>query len=476
MVRSKSWNRSWLSRSERRIERPALLIDEVDRGQLGGDLLAQPVDRLEVGEVAREDVRGAAAHLDDRPGLLELVLAARHQHRDAAGLGDLERGDLADARGRTGDEHVLAGQRRADPRVVAGGLVEVLLPVAPQRAGVALEVGHGDARAGQGLLGAGGVEDGGEAGVGDAPRPGCRRRPSVWSSSDLAPGRSLTRPVSRLAGRSAPGHGQPRARRGELRCPGGLAEQVDHLDGRLRLGVDQVEGLAVVAGQVGEVVHRLGDVVDGHDVGLAQVDADQRQPRRQPVAQHLHDREEVVGPVDLVHRAGLRVADDDRRPVDPPRHGALARARSARTRTWCGGRARAGAGPRRTSSRRSGPGTRPRPPPTTPGGSSRPPARRPARRRCGCRRRSSPRWSRRRRSCRRSRRGGRSGRSRRGAPRPTPRRRPSPGSPRSPTTGTTRSEPQRRIRVSSRPIEPARQARRSRPRGGRRAPGRGVDR
>jgi len=75
-----------------------------------------------------------------------------------------------------------------------------------------------------------------------------------------------------------------------------------------------------------EVVHRLGDVVDRHHVGVAEVDADQRQPGRQAVAHQLHDREEVVGPVDLVHRAGLAVAHHDRRAET--RHGTEASSRT----------------------------------------------------------------------------------------------------------------------------------------------------
>ena len=104
---------------------------------------------------------------------------------------------------------------------------------------------------------------------------------------------------------------------GRLRRGG---EGVDHVDGAERLGVDQVEGLAVEPGLVGDVVHRLGDVVDRHDVGVAEVDADQRHPAGQGVAQPLEQREEVVGAVDLVHRAGLGVTDHDRGTVDPPRH------------------------------------------------------------------------------------------------------------------------------------------------------------
>ncbi len=66
-----------------------------------------------------------------------------------------------------------------------------------------------------------------------------------------------------------------------------------------------------------------GDVVDRHEVGVAEVDPDQRQPCGKGVAQQLEDREQEVGTVDLVHRAGLAVADHDRRPVDPPRHRGL---------------------------------------------------------------------------------------------------------------------------------------------------------
>jgi hypothetical protein len=109
----------------------------------------------------------------------------------------------------------------------------------------------------------------------------------------------------------------------ELRRLGRGRERVDQLHGVLRLGVGEVERLPVAAGQVREVVHRLGHVVDRHHVGVAEVDADQRDPRRHGVAQPLEHREEVVGAVDLVHRAGLGVPDHDHRAVDAPRHGRL---------------------------------------------------------------------------------------------------------------------------------------------------------
>ena len=66
-----------------------------------------------------------------------------------------------------------------------------------------------------------------------------------------------------------------------------------------------------------------GHVVDRDDVRVAELEADEREPLGQRVARLLERLEEVVGPVDLVHLAGLRVADDDRRPVDAPRDARL---------------------------------------------------------------------------------------------------------------------------------------------------------
>ena len=105
-----------------------------------------------------------------------------------------------------------------------------------------------------------------------------------------------------------------------LRRVAGLGEGVDDVAGPPHLRVDEVEGAAVEVGLVGDVVHRRGDVVDGHDVRLADLDADQREPLGQRVADLLDRLEEVVRAVDLVHLAGLGVADDDRRPVHAPRH------------------------------------------------------------------------------------------------------------------------------------------------------------
>lgn len=78
--------------------------------------------------------------------------------------------------------------------------------------------------------------------------------------------------------------------------------------------------LPVEPGLVGDVVHGVGDEVDRDEVGVAKLGPDERKPPRQVVPEHLDRREEVVGPVDLVHLAGPGVTDDDRGAVDPPRH------------------------------------------------------------------------------------------------------------------------------------------------------------
>ena len=136
----------------------------------------------------------------------------------------------------------------------------------------------------------------------------------------------------------------------ELRRVRGLGELVERLADLHRLRADEVEGVArqLGVGQVRDVVHRLGDEVDRHDAGLAALRPGQRRPFRQRVAQLLEQLEEVVGAVDLVHLAGLRMADDDARPEDQRLCAGPARAQGARPRTSCGGRRGGAAGPRRT--------------------------------------------------------------------------------------------------------------------------------
>ena len=97
-------------------------------------------------------------------------------------------------------------------------------------------------------------------------------------------------------------------------------EDVEHLADPVRRRIGQVEALAVESLLVREVVERVGDEVDRHDVDAAALDADRRHPRRQRAPELLQRLEEIVRPVDLVDVAGLRVADDEAGPVDPERH------------------------------------------------------------------------------------------------------------------------------------------------------------
>ena len=92
---------------------------------------------------------------------------------------------------------------------------------------------------------------------------------------------------------------QPRLRR-----VGGPGEEVDHLPGGLWVGIGEAEGLPVEAGLVGDVVDRVGDVVNRNDVDLAALDADRRQPGRQHPAHLLQQLEAVIGAIDLVDLPG----------------------------------------------------------------------------------------------------------------------------------------------------------------------------
>ena len=103
----------------------------------------------------------------------------------------------------------------------------------------------------------------------------------------------------------------------------GAREDVQHLADAPRLRVRQVEAAAVEALRVREVDHRVDHVVHRHQVEVAALDADQRHPAWPGLAQLLQRLEEVVGSVDLVDEAGLRVADHRARSVDAERDAAV---------------------------------------------------------------------------------------------------------------------------------------------------------
>ena len=108
---------------------------------------------------------------------------------------------------------------------------------------------------------------------------------------------------------------------GRVRGAGKRVEQVaDTHRGR----VDEMEALAVLALEVGDAVDGIDDEIDRYDVDAPALDADGRHPRRQSLAHLLDQLEEIVWPVDLVHLAGARIADDEGRPVDAPGNAAFA--------------------------------------------------------------------------------------------------------------------------------------------------------
>ena len=270
---------------------------------------------VEVAQVARRDVRGAARGLDLGLDLVELLLRARDEDRDPAGGGDLQRGGAADARRRAGDDDRLAVDGALEGAVLVEVGIERALPVVPELLGVARERRQRDVGAAQRALGVARVEAAaqrdvlddlvGDAEVGQHLRADLLERGQLHGEADHALGQVLRRaPVD-------PHHGLGRVP--------GLGERVQHVADALALGVDDVEGLAVEAVLMGDVIDHGGDVVDRHDVGPAPLERDQREPLRQRVPDLLDQLEEVVRAVDLVHLAGARVADHDRGPVDPIR-------------------------------------------------------------------------------------------------------------------------------------------------------------
>jgi hypothetical protein len=101
-------------------------------------------------------------------------------------------------------------------------------------------------------------------------------------------------------------------------------EGVEQVADAHRHRVGEVEALTVPSScEVGNVIHRGDDEVDRDHVDSPAFDADGRHPGGEHLAHFLDQLEEVVGPVDLVHFAGARVADNDRRAEDAPGNLAL---------------------------------------------------------------------------------------------------------------------------------------------------------
>ena len=189
-------------------------------------------------------------------------------------FGDLQRRRAADAARRARDHHGLAVHRALERAVLEQVRVEVALPVVPQLRRVRVERRHLDAGPGERALRVAPVEARdqrhvAEHLVGD-PEVGEQRPPHVLQRRQLhRVGEDALREHVRHALVHAHDH---------LRRVAGAGERVEHVAGALRARVDEVEGLAVEAVLVRDVVHRGGDPVDGDDVGPADLEADQREP------------------------------------------------------------------------------------------------------------------------------------------------------------------------------------------------------
>ena len=244
--------------------------------------------------------------------LLQLLARARDEQHLAAGLAHLQRGLEADAAGGAGDEDLLAADRARQRALAEQVGVEVALPVVPDPRGVGRQWRHRDAGAGERPLGVAGVELRLEVAVLH------RRRRDAEIVVDLVADpldRGQRHQARADRRRDRVGHVLVQAHR-ELRGVRGLGELVERLPHGHGLGVHQMERAAgqVLVGQMGDVVHGPGHEVHRNDVGLAALRPGEREPLRQRVAQPLDELEEVVGTVDLVHLAGLRMADHDARP------------------------------------------------------------------------------------------------------------------------------------------------------------------
>jgi hypothetical protein len=277
-------------------------------------LVCHALDVVQVRQVGRVDVRLAAALANLLGHLLELLARARNQEDATAGVADLERGLEADPRRRAGDHDLPALDGVAQGAVAEERRVHVALPVVPQAAGVRGQRRDRDPGALERALRVARVESAEEVAVLDR----ALGDPEVLESllpDPLDRRQLLEARAHRLRDRVREVAVDPHR---ELRRVPGLGEGVERLAHAHRLGIGQVEGVTgeIVVGEVGDVVHRLGDEVDRHHVRLAALGPRERKPLRQRLAEPLEQLEEVVRAVDLVHLTGLGVTEHDRRAED----------------------------------------------------------------------------------------------------------------------------------------------------------------
>ena len=110
----------------------------------------------------------------------------------------------------------------------------------------------------------------------------------------------------------------------DVRRVPGMSENVHDFADPVWMRVGQMEGSAVEALDMRDMIDGSGDKVDRNQVYSSSFDANHGHPLRKKLSNPLDNAEEIIGTVDLIHFAGLGVADDDARPVHAPGHGTLA--------------------------------------------------------------------------------------------------------------------------------------------------------
>src|SRR3546814_6827658 len=93
---------------------------------------------------------------------------------------------------------------------------------------------------------------------------------------------------------------------GHFRRVAGTAEGVERLTNAQRLGIDQMEALAIKPFLVCDVIHGIGNVIHRHHVDASALDAQGGHPLRQGFAQFLDQGEEIIWAIDLVDLAADR--------------------------------------------------------------------------------------------------------------------------------------------------------------------------
>ena len=84
-----------------------------------------------------------------------------------------------------------------------------------------------------------------------------------------------------------------------------------------------MKAVTVLAFDMGQVVESGDNEIDRNEIDASTLNADAGYPRRQQLPHFLNQLEEVVGAIDLIHLAGIGIADDKTRPVNSPWNPAL---------------------------------------------------------------------------------------------------------------------------------------------------------